>query len=409
MAASAAGPKAEIRASFVLLGATLLALVLANSGAAGLYRGTLETMVTFNVGAWQLAGPVKDWIKNALMAVFFLYIGLEIKYEFREGSLSDPRRAILPFAGAAGGMALPAALYLLVAGGDPVFASGWAIPSATDIAFAVGIVGLLGARVPATLKAFLLAVAVIDDVGAILIIALFYTEQVQYWALGLAAAACAVLLALNLAGIRRLAPYLLAGAALWVFLMESGVSATLAGVLLALFVPLTVRHRAPPATLPTGEGGGHSPLHTLMARLKASVLFLIMPVFALANAGVPLGGIGPDQLGHPVTMGIAIGLFLGKPAGILACVWLVTRSGLARLPDGADWLRLLGIAWIAGIGFTMSLFIGVLAFEAAPALLDQVRLGVLMGSTASALAGVAMVLLARPAATALAAAARQAA
>jgi NhaA family Na+:H+ antiporter len=306
-------------------------------------------------------------------------------------------------------MALPAALYLLVAGGDPVFASGWAIPSATDIAFAVGIVGLLGARVPATLKAFLLAVAVIDDVGAILIIALFYTEQVQYWALGLAAAACAVLLALNLAGIRRLAPYLLAGAALWVFLMESGVSATLAGVLLALFVPLTVRHRAPPATLPTGEGGGHSPLHTLMARLKASVLFLIMPVFALANAGVPLGGIGPDQLGHPVTMGIAIGLFLGKPAGILACVWLVTRSGLARLPDGADWLRLLGIAWIAGIGFTMSLFIGVLAFEAAPALLDQVRLGVLMGSTASALAGVAMVLLARPAATALAAAARQAA
>jgi Na+:H+ antiporter, NhaA family len=393
MAATSSGSNTEIKASFVLLGATVFALILANSGAAGLYKSTLETPIAFTVGGWDLTGPLKDWIKNALMAVFFLYIGLEIKYEFREGSLSDPRRAVLPFAGAAGGMALPAAIYLLIVAGNPAFTAGWAIPAATDIAFAVGVVGLLGARIPATLKAFLLAVAVIDDVGAILIIALFYTAEVQLWALGWAAATAAVLLAMNLAGVRRIAPYMLVGLALWVFFMESGVSATLAGVLLALFIPLKVRDRTPPDTLLTGNEGGHSPLHRLMAGLKFSVLFVIMPIFALANAGVPLGGLGMEQLAHPVTMGIALGLFLGKPIGILACVWLVTRIGLARLPEGADWARLLGITWIAGIGFTMSLFIGVLAFEGS-GLLDQVRLGVLMGSTASALAGVAVVMLA---------------
>jgi NhaA family Na+:H+ antiporter len=390
-----AAPSAEIRASFVLLGATLLALLLANSPAYPAYKATLETQLVFGVGGWQLAGPLKDWIKNALMAVFFLYIGLEIKYEFREGALSDPRRAVLPFAGAAGGMLAPAAIYLAVAGGDPVFAAGWAIPSATDIAFAVGIVGLLGARVPAALKAFLLAVAVIDDVGAILIIALFYTEQVHPWALGWAAGILAVLLAMNLGGIRRRSPYLVVGLALWVFFMQSGVSATLAGVLLAFFIPLKADSRTPPETL-IGEGtqGGHSPLHSLVARLRFPVSFFIMPVFALANAGVPLGGLGVEQAMHPVTAGIALGLFLGKPLGILACVWLVTRIGLARLPEGADWPRLLGLAWIAGIGFTMSLLIGVLAFEEAPELLDKVRLGVLLGSVLAALAGIAVTIVA---------------
>jgi NhaA family Na+:H+ antiporter len=380
MAHAADGKSTEIAASLALLGATVLALILANSGLAGAYKAILATEIRLGVGGWDLADQVKGWIKNALMAVFFLYVGLEIKYEFRDGALSDPRRAALPFAGAAGGMAAPAAIYLMMVGGDPVLAAGWAIPSATDIAFAVGVVGLLGARVPVTLKAFLLAVAVIDDIGAILIIAVFYTAEVHPWALGSAAATAAVLLAMNLAGVRQLAPYLLVGLVLWLFFMESGVSPTLAGVLLAFFIPLRA-----------ADASGHSPLHLLMARLKASVLFVIMPVFALANAGVPLGGLGLEALAHPVTAGIALGLFIGKPVGILACVWLTTRLGVARLPEGADWLGLLGVAWLAGIGFTMSLFIGVLAFEEA-GLLDQVRLGVLVGSTLAALAGAGVIM-----------------
>ena len=381
MAADANGKSTEIAASFVLLGATVLALVLANSGLAGAYKAVLATEIRLGIGGWELADQVKGWIKNALMAVFFLFVGLEIKYEFRDGALADPRRAALPFAAAAGGMAVPAAVYLLMVGGDPTLAGGWAIPSATDIAFAIGVVGLLGARVPATLKAFLLAVAVIDDIGAILIIALFYTAEVHPWALVGAGGTAAVLLGMNLGGVRRLGPYMLVGLVLWVFFMESGVSATLAGVLLALFIPLR------------GAPGAEavSPLHLLMAKLKPSVLFLIMPVFALANAGVPLGGLGLEALAHPVTAGIALGLFLGKPAGILACVWLATRSGLAQLPAGATWAGLLGVAWLAGIGFTMSLFIGVLAFESG-GLLDQVRLGVLAGSTLAALAGAAVII-----------------
>jgi NhaA family Na+:H+ antiporter len=391
MATDAHGKSTEIAASLALLGATMLALVLANSGLAGAYKAVLATDIRLAIGGWELADQVKGWIKNALMAVFFLYVGLEIKYEFRDGTLSDPRRAALPFAGAAGGMALPAAVYLLMVGGDPALAGGWAIPSATDIAFAVGVVGLLGARVPVTLKAFLLAVAVIDDIGAILIIALFYTAELHPWALAGAAATSAVLLGMNLGGVRRLGPYMVVGLVLWVFFMESGVSATLAGVLLALFIPLRTAGKAPPASLIGEAHGGHSPLHRLMATLKPSVLFFIMPVFALANAGVPLGGLGVEALAHPVTAGIALGLFIGKPIGILACVWLATRSGLARLPEGATWLGLLGVAWLAGIGFTMSLFIGVLAFETA-GLMDQVRLGVLVGSTLAALAGVAVIM-----------------
>jgi len=389
--AAPADPSVAIRASLVLLGATLLALILANTGAAGLYKAALEAPITISVAGGALDGPVKDWIKNALMAVFFLYVGLEIKYEFRAGSLSDPRRAALPFAGAAGGILAPALIYLTVVGWEPGLAAGWAIPAATDIAFAVGIIGLLGARIPANLKAFLLAVAVIDDVAAILVIALFYTAEVQAWALGGAAAMLALLLALNLGGVRRTAPYLLAGLVLWVFFMQSGVSATLAGVLLALFIPLRASAASRGASRPPADAG-EGPLHALMARLRFSVLFVIMPVFALANAGVPLHGVGLSQLTHPVTAGIALGLFLGKPLGILGCVWIATRTGLARLPAGATWPLLLGIAWIAGIGFTMSLFIGVLAFDAS-GLLDQVRLGVLLGSTAAALAGVAVVLL----------------
>lgn len=392
-AASSAMPSTEIRASFVLLAAAALALALANGGLADAYRAALDAPVSVSVGGWGLSGPARDWVKDALMAAFFLYIGLEIKHEFREGALSDPRRAALPFAGAAGGMAAPAAVYLLVVAGDPALAVGWAVPAATDIAFAVGVVGLLGAHVPAALKAFLLAVAVVDDVAAILVIALFYTAEVRPWALGGAAAVAAALFALNLAGVRRLGPYLALGLLLWGFFMESGVSATLAGVLLALFVPLGARDPDPPETLIGEPRGGRGPLHALMAGLKGPVLFVVMPVFALANAGVPLGGVGLAQLAHPVTAGVALGLFLGKPLGIVSMVWLVVRLGLARLPEGATWAQVLGAAWIAGIGFTMSLLIGGLAFEGT-GLMDAVRLGVLLGSTASALAGVLVLVLA---------------
>lgn len=385
MASSPSNPSTEIWASFVLLGAAVVALVLANSGLAGFYGEVLAAPIGISVGAYELANPLKDWIKNALMAVFFLFIGLEIKAEFKEGALSDARSAVLPFAAAVGGMAAPALVYLALSGGDPVFSNGWAIPAATDIAFAVGVVGLLGARVPAALKAFLLAVAVIDDLGAILVIAAFYTTEISLVALVWAAGALLLLGVMNTAGVTRLAPYLLVGTVLWLCVLKSGVNPTLAGVVTALFVPLH------------GAGARAHPLHDLVHALKFAVLFVIMPVFALANAGVPLVGLGFGDLAHPVTAGIALGLALGKPIGILLCVLVVVRLGLAYLPPGATWAQVSGVACIAGIGFTMSLFIGALAF-ADGALMNQVRLGVLAGSSVAALVGVTILLLAARAA-----------
>jgi NhaA family Na+:H+ antiporter len=385
VASSPSNSSTEIRASFVLLGAAVVALILANSALSDLYGEVLATPIRIGVGAYELADPLKDWIKNALMAVFFLFIGLEIKAEFKEGTLSDASRAALPFAAAVGGMAAPALVYLALAGGDPVFANGWAIPAATDIAFAVGVVGLLGKRVPTALKAFLLAVAVIDDLGAILVIAAFYTAEISLVALAWAAGAVLALAVFNAAGVTRLAPYLLVGAVLWFCVLKSGVNPTLAGVVTALFVPLH------------GTGARAHPLHDLVHALKFPVLFVIMPVFALANAGVPLVGLGFDEIAHPVTAGIALGLALGKPMGILLCVFVVVRAGLAHLPAGASWAQVAGIACIAGIGFTMSLFIGALAFTDG-SLMNQVRLGVLAGSTVSALAGVAILLFATRAA-----------
>jgi NhaA family Na+:H+ antiporter len=381
IASSAPAPNSDVIASFVLLAATVAALIFANTALAPFYKGLLETPISLNVGDFALADSAKNWVKNLLMAIFFLLVGLEIKAEFTEGALSDRQRAILPFAGAVGGMAAPAAIFLLLAGSNPAYVDGWAIPSATDIAFAVGVVALLGSRVPPALKAFLLAVAVIDDLGAILIIAVFYTASLNFVALGLAAVAIGVLFALNRMGVMKLTPYMLVGVALWLFIQQSGVNPTLAGVITALFVPMR-----------SADDRVH-PLHALADTLKFPVTFLIMPIFAFANAGVPLGGMGLGDLAHPVTAGIALGLIIGKPVGITLLVWLAVKSGRARLPEGSTWTQIVGVACIAGIGFTMSLFIGILAFGDGQ-LMNQVRVGVLSGSIVAGLLGAAILIMA---------------
>jgi Na+:H+ antiporter, NhaA family len=307
------------------------------------------------------------------MAVFFVFVGLEIKAEFQEGALAERSQAMLPLAGAVGGMALPAILYLLLT--PESLDRGWAIPTATDIAFALGIVGLLGKRVPGSLRAFLLALAVIDDLGAILVIALFYTGALKAWAvLGMAMSILA-LAAINKRGTPKLWPYILAGTALWVFTLQSGINATIAGVVTALFIPMRV--------------GDASPLHRLAEILKNPVNFAIMPVFAFANAGVPLGNLGMADFKEPLVFAIAMGLAVGKPLGVGAAVFIAVRLGIASLPPGARWAEIIGIGCLAGIGFTMSLFVGALAFDD-EALLNQVRLGVLGGSLVATLLGVTL-------------------
>ena len=379
MAADATSEKTDVRASLVLLAVTVLALVLANSNWADAYKAVLNASIRLGVGEFALVDSLKGWIKNGLMAIFFVYVGLEIKYEFVEGALADRKRATLPFAAALGGILIPTLVYLGIAGRTPSYVAGWAIPSATDIAFAVGVVGLLGSRiVPPALKAFLLAVAVIDDLAAILIIAVGYSSGLSLLWLGIAAAVCCGLFALNRGGFAHLVAYLILGALLWFCTLKSGINPTLAGVIVALFIPLS-------------GPDGDQPLARLMSALKYPVLFAIMPIFALANAGVSMKGLGFDDLAHPVTAGITLGLLVGKPVGITLAVVLAVRSGLARLPDGSTWPQMIGIACIAGIGFTMSLFIGTLAFGDGD-LMTQVRLGVLAGSTLAAIAGVGVLL-----------------
>ena len=309
------------------------------------------------------------------MALFFFLIGLELKREMLEGKLRNPRDVILPGLAAVGGMAVPALIYAGLNAGTPTI-SGWAIPAATDIAFAVGVLALVGSRVPATLKVFLLTLAILDDLGAILVIALFYTADLKAEYLVLAAMPLAAMLWLNLRGAHRAAPILLLGAVLWVLVLKSGVHATLAGVVTAFFVPLKDRF-------------GRSPLHALEHALSPYVLYFIVPVFAFANAGVVLSGLQLSDLLSPVPLGIAAGLFIGKQVGVLGTTWLAVRAGLARLPEGATWAQVYGVACLAGIGFTMSLFIGSLSF-ADPALMNEVRLGVLSGSLLSAVVGFAI-------------------
>jgi NhaA family Na+:H+ antiporter len=307
--------------------------------------------------------------------VFFLLVGLEIKREVVDGELSTWPRRILPGVAAAGGMLVPALVYLAFQGGDPVTMHGWAIPAATDIAFALGILSLLGKRVPVSLKVFLTALAIIDDLGAVLIIAVFYTSDLALWALAGAGVALAALIAMNRLKVTALTPYLVVGAVLWWLTLQSGVHATLAGVALALTIPL---RRSPGA-----PDDAHSPLHRLEHAIQPWVAFLVVPIFGFANAGVSFAGLSFSALLAPVPLGVAAGLFLGKQVGVFGSVWLLVRLGLAERPARATWRQVYGVAVLCGIGFTMSLFIGLLAFNS-PELQEATKLGVLAGSLLSA-------------------------
>ncbi|MBY6262364.1 Na+/H+ antiporter NhaA [Azospirillum sp. 412522] len=374
--------KTESASGVVLMVAAVFALMWANSPAAPLYEAILGMKLVVTAGGVGLDKPLILWINDGLMAVFFLLVGLEIKREVLEGELSSPAKAMLPGIAALGGMAVPALVYCLFAQAEPGALQGWAIPAATDIAFALGVLALLGNRVPGSLRLFLLALAIMDDLGAIAIIAVFYSHGLVPLALGLAAASAVGLWLLNRAGVRSLTPYLLLGLVLWVCVLKSGIHATLAGVVLAFAIPLRVKD-------PDGRRAQDAPLHRLEHALHPWVAFLIMPVFALANAGVPLDGITPASLLEPVPLGIALGLFLGKQAGVFLAVWIAVHVGVVERPARASWGQIYGVAVLTGIGFTMSLFIGTLAF-ADPQHAVAVRLGVLTGSLVSALVGYAL-------------------
>jgi Na+:H+ antiporter, NhaA family len=370
----------EAAGGLILMGVAVLALLVANSPLAPVYFEVLETHV--------LGLSVLHWINDALMAVFFLMVGLEIKREMLDGQLSTWSRRALPGIAAVGGMIVPALIYVAINWSSRETLRGWAIPSATDIAFALGVLALLGSRVPASLKVFLTALAILDDLGAVVIIALFYTSDLSLPMLGLTAFTLAMLTVLNVAGVTRLAPYLVLGAALWFFVLRSGVHATLAGVALALTVPLRPTPGRPEAA--------DSPLHILEHAIQPWVAFLIVPVFGFANAGVALTGLSAEVLLAPVPLGIALGLFVGKQIGVFAFADLAIRLGLADVPANASRSQCYGVALLCGIGFTMSLFIGNLAFPHTPQLVDETKIGVLAGSLASAVMGYLVLRLSRP-------------
>ncbi|MDX2258638.1 MAG: Na+/H+ antiporter NhaA [Hyphomicrobiaceae bacterium] len=359
----------------VLMAAAVLAILLANSPLQWLYAGFNETPVAVRVGPLALEKPLLLWINDGLMAIFFFLVGLEIKKELLEGRLATFQSAALPAFAAVGGMLVPALIYVAINWNDPTALRGWAIPAATDIAFALGVLALLGPRVPAALKVFLLALAIIDDLGAVIIIALFYTSDLSMTALQLALAGVVGLALLNWFGVARLTPYVLVGIFLWVCVLKSGVHATLAGVVVALFIPM----RDP-------ADASHSPVKEVEHGLAPWVAFGIMPVFAFANAGVSLSGLSFADVFAGIPLGIALGLFIGKQIGIVGLSWLAVRAGIATLPEGLDWRHIYGASLLAGIGFTMSLFIGTLAFpdDSSAA---AVRIGVLGGTLLSGVAG----------------------
>jgi len=361
----------EIAAGLVLVVAAMVAMIVANSPWSGHYTAWLAMPVSLGIAPFTLSKTVLHWINDGLMAVFFLVVGLEIKREILTGELSSRRRATLPVIGAIGGMVGPVLVFLAINGHDSATRSGWPIPTATDIAFALGVFALVGKRLPPGLRVFLLGLAIIDDLGAIVLIAVLFTNGLSAGALGLGAACVVALVALNRSGHSRLPAYLLVGCLLWLFVLKSGVHATLAGVITGLSIPLR------------GGQQGSSPLAKLEHGLHPWVVYLIMPVFAFANAGVPLAGLTLEGLVDPLTLGVAAGLFVGKQVGVFVACWLAVRAGIARLPTGVAWPHFYGVAILTGIGFTMSLFIGSLAFE--PGLHDSaIRIGVLAGSLMSA-------------------------
>ncbi|OYX03882.1 MAG: Na+/H+ antiporter NhaA [Caulobacter vibrioides] len=354
----------------LLMAAAALALFVANSPLAEGYFSALH--VSF-------AGlDLLHWINDGLMAIFFLFVGLEIKREFLDGQLSTWANRALPCVAAAGGVIVPGLIYAGLNAGSPETLRGWAIPTATDIAFALGVLSLLGSRVPTSLKIFLATLAIVDDLVAVLVIAVFYTAELNTAALAGAGIVTLVLVGFNRLKLKRLAPYLVMGVALWWLVLLSGVHATIAGVVLAMTIPLQASKAAP--------DDADSPLHRLEHALSSWVAFLVVPIFGFANAGVSFAGMTPSVLAEPVTLGVALGLFLGKQIGVFGAAWLAIRLGIARLPVAASWLQLYGVSLLCGIGFTMSLFIGLLAFRDA-ALQNEVKVGVLVGSLSSALIG----------------------
>lgn len=369
----------EAASGLLLIAAAVLALIINNSPLSWLYNGLLDTPVVAQIGALKIAKPLLLWINDGLMALFFLLIGLEVKREVLDGQLSRPSQIVLPGVAAMGGMVVPALIYWFLNRDNPPALSGWAIPTATDIAFALGVLALLGKRVPMSLKLFLMTLAIIDDLGAIIIIAIFYSGALSTVSLALAAACIAALIGMNRLGVVKLGPYMIIGLILWVCVLKSGVHATLAGVTLAFCIPLRTKNAEP------------SPLLSLEHALHPWVAYGILPLFAFANAGLSLSGVTVDSFTHDVPMGIAVGLLVGKTVGVFGLTWLAVKIGIAALPQGANWGQVLGVAILCGIGFTMSLFVGSLAFE--PGVSDYAgmdRMGILTGSILAALIGYAV-------------------
>ncbi|MDP9708539.1 UNVERIFIED_ORG: NhaA family Na+:H+ antiporter [Pseudomonas fluorescens] len=380
----------EAASGLLLIAAAILALIINNSPLSWLYNGLLDTPVVAQIGALKIAKPLLLWINDGLMALFFLLIGLEVKREVLDGQLSKPSQIVLPGAAAIGGMLVPALIYWFLNRDNPAALDGWAIPTATDIAFALGVLALLGKRVPVSLKLFLMTLAIIDDLGAIVIIAIFYSGELSTLSLGLAAACIAALVAMNRLGVVKLGPYMIIGLILWVCVLKSGVHATLAGVTLAFCIPLRTKNAEP------------SPLLALEHALHPWVAYGILPLFAFANAGLSLTGVTAESFTHHVPMGIAVGLLLGKTLGVFGLTWLAVKIGIAALPHGANWGQVLGVAILCGIGFTMSLFVGSLAFvPGASEYAGMDRMGILTGSVFAALIGYAVTLAASRKNTAL--------
>ncbi|MES9948122.1 MAG: Na+/H+ antiporter NhaA [Candidatus Thiodiazotropha sp.] len=362
----------------LLIFAAILAMILENSPLSWFYDALLDTPVEIRIGELHLAKPLLLWINDGLMAVFFMLIGLEVKREFLEGELSSLDQIILPGLGAIGGMLVPAAIYYWLNQSDPVALNGWAIPAATDIAFALGIISLLGKRVPVSLRVFLMALAIFDDLGAIIIIAIFYTADLSFASLIIAVAAIVVLFVLNMLQVSRVSAYVMVGVILWVAVLKSGVHATLAGVVLGLMIPIK-----------DPKNSDRSPLREVEHGLHQWVAILIVPLFAFANAGVSLSGLTFDALLEPIPLGIAAGLFVGKQIGIMLFCGVAIVLGFAKLPNGASWSGFYATTILCGIGFTMSLFIASLAFEqgGTSSIFMGDRLGILLGSGLSAVIG----------------------
>ena len=368
--------KQEAASGIILMLAAVFAMVLANSPWSIWYDLLLEVPVVVAVGSFEIAKPLLLWINDGFMALFFFLVGLELKREFIEGDLSQPGQVTLPAVGALGGMLIPALCYVALNYDNLDALSGWAIPTATDIAFALGILAIVGSRVPLALKVFLTSLAIFDDLGAIVIIALFYTDQLSVLSLLVSASVLAILYILNNRGVTSTSPYIFFGIILWVAVLKSGVHATLAGVVLAFFIPIKGKENEP------------SPLKSLEHNLHAMVAFIVLPVFAFANAGIDFSGIGLAEVVSPVPLGIILGLVVGKQLGVFVFCYAAIKLGWAKLPQNVNWQLLYGAALLCGVGFTMSLFIGSLAFEQGTGnLIFQDRLGIVIGSLISGLLG----------------------